>query len=710
MNLRIPLLLAAWTAAAPPSLGAAPPGAAPDTTFVETVAPFLREHCVRCHNTKKQLGDVRLDDLASDPGPTGGERWLAVAVQIRDGLMPPPKEARPDAATARKVVAWVARHGGGRGPRLPNHGNLVPHELLFGQPVAEAGGSAARVWRLSPGAYMGLVADLARGKVPAGVVQPFTVIPERGIKDFAGLYTIDEPSAEILVRNAEAIVAAQTIYTVKEGKVTGGGNSVREFVTLFDPTAPPTKAQLETAIQFQYRTAVGRNAGAEEVKRLIELYERCEQRGDRPGAIRTMLQAVLLRTDALFRSELGAGSGRRMLAPQEIAVALSLALGNRRDSSLVTAAAKGELATKAQVANHVRRMLDDPKLSKPRVLVFFREYFEYDQALYVFKDKPRTFAHEPYWYVSDTDRLVLSILAADKDVFRELLTTDKSFVNYSTGKNKVTKAEEPKPGAVIPPKRDGKTGALTPIPGVEYVYGVEKWDPRQPMTLPPGTRLGILMQPSWLTAWSTNFDNDPVRRGRWIRERLLGGTVPDLPIGVVAQVPNDPHRTYRDRLSVTQAAECWKCHNKMDELALPFENFDHYGRFQTTEEVVDVEATERNVDKSGKSLGLVYKQVALSTAGAIADSGDPKLDGPVKDPHELVRKLAASDRARQVFIRHVFRFYLGRNETMSDAAVLQEADRAYLQSGGSFKALLVSLLTSDSFLYRTNTPPTKESK
>jgi hypothetical protein len=53
-----------------------------------------------------------------------------------------------------------------------------------------------------------------------------------------------------------------------------------------------------------------------------------------------------------------------------------------------------------------------------------------------------------------------------------------------------------------------------------------------------------------------------------------------------------------------------------------------------------------------------------------------------------------------VFVRHAFRFFLGRNETIHDADVLQAADRAYVESGGSFKALVASLLTSDAFLYR----------
>ena len=106
------------------------------------------------------------------------------------------------------------------------------------------------------------------------------------------------------------------------------------------------------------------------------------------------------------------------------------------------------------------------------------------------------------------------------------------------------------------------------------------------------------------------------------------------------------------------------------------------------------------MDKNSKPLGDVFRDAPLVTTGEIALTGDPKLDGPIKDPRELVTRLANSDRCRQVWIRHAFRYYLGRNETLADAATLQAADRAYLDSGGSFQTLLVSLLTSDSFLSR----------
>jgi hypothetical protein len=196
-------------------------------------------------------------------------------------------------------------------------------------------------------------------------------------------------------------------------------------------------------------------------------------------------------------------------------------------------------------------------------------------------------------------------------------------------------------------------------------------------TAPEGQRLGLLTHPSWLVSHSDAMDNHAILRGRWIRERLLGGGIPDVPITVDAMLPDEPQNTLRERMRVTREKYCWTCHEKMDPLGLPFEMYNHAGLFRTTER-------EKPVDTSGK----------------IIDSGDPALDGPVKNALEMIEKLAASERVEQVFVRHVFRFWMGRNETLNDAPVLQEAHKVYRENDGSMKALLTSLLTSDSFLYR----------
>jgi hypothetical protein len=116
----------------------------------------------------------------------------------------------------------------------------------------------------------------------------------------------------------------------------------------------------------------------------------------------------------------------------------------------------------------------------------------------------------------------------------------------------------------------------------------------------------------------------------------------------------------------------------MNSVGLAFEQYDHFGRYRLKE-----------------------KNRPVNTLGAILESGDPKLDGPVANPIELIHRIADSPRVRQVFVRYAFRFFVGRNETVRDAKTLQEAERAYLEEKGSAKALVVSLLSSDSFLFRS---------
>ena len=371
------------------------------------------------------------------------------------------------------------------------------------------------------------------------------------------------------------------------------------------------------------------------------------------------------------------------VSPREIALAVSLALGHVREPGLVQAAASGGLTTRENVAAHVRRILDTQNTPKPQVLQFFREYFGYHAAPDVFKDPPpQHFAgrgrhYDPRGYVSQIDARLVAVLAEDRQVLARLLAGDD----------------------VIAPVGEVHWGALNGAATAPF-----RTLPPHVLNVAKGTaegRIGLLMQPAWLVAWSTNFHTDPVRRGRWIREHLLGGRVPDLPINAAAMIPDDPHRTLRERQFVTREAQCWKCHYRMEDLGLPFEAYDHYGWPIDGEEVVDLAAMEKSGNKGQK----VFRNAPLDTTGYIANSGDPALDGPVRDAPEMLRRLAASERVRQVFVRHAFRFFMGRNETPGDAPTLQEADRAYVESDGSFKELLVSLLSSESFLYRTVSGP-----
>ena len=244
--------------------------------------------------------------------------------------------------------------------------------------------------------------------------------------------------------------------------------------------------------------------------------------------------------------------------------------------------------------------------------------------------------------------------------------------------------------------------SLPATPGANRSYGGDdrlNYPVVQPFTLP--NRLGILTHPAWLIAHSSNFHTDPIRRGRWIREKLLAGRVPDVPITVDAKVPEDPHKTLRERVeSVTgrDQAACWKCHQHMNPLGYAFEKFDDFGRFRADE---PLENEENLISKgNGKTSSNTYKTKPVNTNGELRGTGDPMLDGPVTDAFDLIDRLGKSERVRQSIIRHAFRFFMGRNEMLSDSQTLIDADRAYIESDGSFQAVIVSLLTSDSFMYR----------
>jgi hypothetical protein len=464
-----------------------------------------------------------------------------------------------------------------------------------------------------------------------------------------------------------------------------------------------------------------------------------EKLGKEDGAV-LGLSSIFLDRDALFRPELAENGerdqyGRVMLQDWELGLAVNHALRYiKPDEELRKAIVEGRMRTRADVKREVERMLADDSIRKPRILQFFRDYFDYDRGGFICKDNKAlaetgasTRGQSHYLAMFDatasTDRLIELILQEDKDVFKQLLTTDKVVAtkgdNVYFGKRRsreetaAAAAEAKKKEAAEleawmktnpgkkPPKPKKKpsdvnhriTEANLSGPKIyarvsRRSFGNGSMKPERILaTAPEGERLGILTHPSWLVSHSDAMDNHAIRRGRWIRERLLGGGIPDVPITVDAMLPDEPQNTLRERMRVTRETYCWTCHKKMDPLGLPFEMYNHAGLYRETELDKPVDAT-----------------------GEIIDSGDPALDGKVSNAIEMIQKLAESERAEQVFVRHAFRFWMGRNETLNDAPVLQQAYRAYKDGGGSMQALLVSLLTSDAFLYRTSSAPAAEAK
>ena len=237
-----------------------------------------------------------------------------------------------------------------------------------------------------------------------------------------------------------------------------------------------------------------------------------------------------------------------------------------------------------------------------------------------------------------------------------------------------------------------------------FNISLDNWDYQTIQPAKVANRKGLLTHPAWLIAHSQNTETDPVIRGKWVREKLLAGTIPDVPITVDAAIPEDHYKTLRNRLSsATETEYCWKCHKQMNPLGYAFETYDDFGRFRLEEPLEYPENIIQKGSETGNHLTEkrdIYKTLPVDSTGYLHGTRDDSLDGEVKDAMDLTERLAKSRLVRQSIIRHAFRYFMGRNELFSDSRTLIEAEQSYIDSNGSFDAVIVSLLTSDSFIYR----------
>jgi len=97
-----------------------------------------------------------------------------------------------------------------------------------------------------------------------------------------------------------------------------------------------------------------------------------------------------------------------------------------------------------------------------------------------------------------------------------------------------------------------------------------------------GRHGGLLGQASVMIATANGVDTQPVLRGVWLAENILGQKIPPPPKSVPPLTPDVKNPTSpRDLLSQhTKAPECMSCHVRIDPLGLMLENYDPVGKWR----------------------------------------------------------------------------------------------------------------------------------
>ena len=91
--------------------------------FAADVKPFLKAHCVACHNGKTQTSGVDFEAFRDPESAMSDPKvWELAAGMLRAGMMPPKGLPRPPRADIDKVIAWFSSQKDGAAARKDDPG------------------------------------------------------------------------------------------------------------------------------------------------------------------------------------------------------------------------------------------------------------------------------------------------------------------------------------------------------------------------------------------------------------------------------------------------------------------------------------------------------------------------------------------------------------------------------------------------------------
>ncbi|TXT22108.1 MAG: cytochrome c [Planctomycetota bacterium] len=233
------------------------------------------------------------------------------------------------------------------------------------------------------------------------------------------------------------------------------------------------------------------------------------------------------------------------------------------DQALLDAAAKGELKTREQVAQHATRLLADPR-TRSKLREFLLTWLKVEHVPDVSKDTERfpefnaTIAND---LRTSLELSLDEIIKSEQADFRQLLLTDSIFLNGRLAKfysAKMPDEEAPNDDA-----------------------------PFQKVELEP--ELG---------------SSSPIHRGIFIARSVLGRSLRPPPEAVAPLAPHlRPDLTTRERVALqTKPEACQSCHAMINPLGFTLEHFDAVGRFRKDENGKPVDASGTYRTRNGDLL------------------------------------------------------------------------------------------------------------
>jgi hypothetical protein len=450
------------------------------------------------------------------------------------------------------------------------------------------------------------------------------------------------------------IVSTQDLSSVKTAAETAAATVEAKVTTL----APCPMGTAEDVCAKNFIADFGlrayrRPVVQEETDRLMALYAsgRGEQMLTYPGAIRLLVEGMLLSPAFLYHWELGYDAptveGKVVrLTPYENASRLSYFIwGSLPDATLFQAAKDNKLGTPEELQTQAKRMLADNK-ARDTVVSFVEEWLQLDQI----STRPKDPAFYPEYnpalqtaMAAEVSSFVTNTVFDADGKFSSLLTSTNSYVDQG----------------------------LATLYGVQGVQGTGM----KQMALDNTQRAGLFTRAGFLSVNAGTDQSSPTKRGRRVYERLLCGVLPNPPNNVPPPKPASAAGTTRQHAEEHDKNPCTgACHALMDPIGFGFEHYDGIGKYRTME-----------------------KNAMIDSSGSIDVDGS---NHKFKDARELSLLLADSPTVARCFATQWVRYAFKRNDTEADQASVNDVVAAFGKSN-SVADLIVGVVGSRSFRYRT---------
>jgi hypothetical protein len=485
--------------------------------------------------------------------------------------------------------------------------------------------------RLTNAEYRATVADL----FPGHTLPELSFVPDAKV---LGFLNVSSSQTGSLVRMEQYEAAAQAI-----------AQAVTADATALTGCDAAAQGAGEVACARPYLADLGKRAyrrplTATELDGLLALLAADSGIADYQTRLSMVIQAVLLSPKFLFRPEIGdrgrTGDRGVPLTSWEVASRLSYFLtGSIPDAELAGAADAGKLRSTEEVGRQARRLLVLPR-AQTQLLRMHLQWMGTDTVSALAKDEKAFPDFTPllaFNFAKETDTFLRNVLFTQRGSFSDLMLADYTFANQALAQF---------------------YGAAPPAADWERI------------TLDARQRSGLLTHAGLLATMAKQDRTDPVRRGKFVLERILCRAVaPPSPEIVAMFKPLDLSKTAREQFGQHAAdPKCASCHVLLDPLGLPFEHYDSTGRWIEDDRGMAIDATG-NID------GRAFDGVP-----------------------GLARLLVDMPEARACYIQQWLRFSTGK--------LLSDADRpnvdwlmTQLSPTTSVVDMVVAMVQSDSFRY-----------